>query len=1011
MLIQNLIERSDYMYNPQQPPFPPGASPQIPSSQNQNSQSNIYNQPLAPQPPQNPNNNPSPNVIYDCALKMPVYTSAIKQDLFLKGTDNIWYYIRTNSNAITKREVLFPFQIISIKIIDQDDFARFRFLVIEYIVSSSLSTTVIPFKAFMKKKLQDFFFLPPGFRISNTKDNVINEFLYYCILQCNNITIVSTYPHQGWNIDKVGSLVFECNNRYEEIFKSYLTPSILKRSADLPYPYAERKMHELLRMLPDSWEIKLLVALRISSLMLCFTYLNHINPKQLFIIESTNDTNTALISALLKTNNDYDNDLLTTSVKKAELISKVSELSDGVALIYDFSSTDSSDAPSLSLSVLSEHLNYNAHNKDSTKQLIAIVSQFAHYNLEPEKYYILNTDKINTFIDFKELKQLLTEIDYAVVSYFNGKNANDAKILYLSYINTQTDNTIPNEIKDTYHMINCAMSVFNRISYDKSYNNPNIPYVQYFTDTDINMINSFLLKIDRTGQYPIKRIIENFVNQLNRAFRYHFKCLPLTPYIIDDVTDEVVLTDEEFIYIDPTAIDSLIIPYMDIQIKHRPLIKTLFNNKIITGEYHYCCRLQYIDVFLETHQIYRYRINRSILSTESQIAINKAENSLFFHELSSIHNSRFIPFIMDEDSATWAGRIIENGTKSNNHMLITGESASGKSHMMIRIAAYLAEMGERVIMLDPSNSNTVDELKEALSEEFFNDNIIVYHLEKQGFPIDPFSVEGINRKDSKANHIFNIIKSAVYDSSEAQNAKLKTLIYENIDALEKEGRILPSDIKNILVEDGSTISALRDKLIPLLVTLENGINYEKTWSDYLNCPKKIIVFSLETSLKEQGRKLFDILLASLYLYHVKHRYSNLWLCIDEIREQNLKEDGVINMIFTQGRKNRMNIIGATQGFELSRSEEWTTLNNAKTKVFFKPLSTSITDVLKELDMSESKRSVFTNMQQRECIIKSELYSKKGKNNQPAIVRGFVPNHYISIKDLIDSDSAETQNQN
>lgn len=985
----------------QQSPIPPPIQPQQPFVQ-RSPDSRAYVNPMQSQ--LNQSHNTNTDICYHSILKLPVYTSSVKTDWFKKGNNNIWYFLRTDINGVSKTTILFQIDITKIQIINPDCFNRFEYLIVDYSSAESPTiSTVITFEKFMKKKLQEYFFLPAGFRIPNAKDNVINEFLFYLIINCQKSEFLSTYPYQGWNIDENKKLIFECENRYNEVFKQYLPSSILNRSYFIIYPYGKHYVDKILTILPDFWEIKFLVALRISSLLLKFTYMNQVNPKQLFIIETTNDTNTAFISKILKTNNDYDSELLSLSLSQDKLISSVTDISDGIALIYDYSSSKSNKHSSVSLSFLSDYIMQNAHNPNSSKQIISIISPFAQYNIDPEKYYIINFDGFYLNYEFSEVTPLLQELDNLIIFYFYGKSYDDIIKEYATILTMQRSivpTNLPSEIQDTYLMINCAISFFNNNICQHLLYGIDLLYLEYFKKDDIVKINNFLINIDRTGHYPIARIIDSFVNQLNTSFSRHFKCIPLSDYIIDDVTDEIILTDSENIYISPAAFDSIIIPNMDVHINHRPLIKTLFENKILTSDYHYCCRLHYTDSSLYSHQIYRYRINRNILSSDNQRAINKATNSEFFHKLTTFKHNSFIPFITDENSDTWAGRLIENGAKANNHMLITGESGSGKSYMMIRTAAYLAEFGERVIILDSSGSNTFEELKGALSEEFVNNNIEIYNLDNQDFPIDPFSLVGLKRKDSKANHIYNILRSALYDASDAQNDKLKTLIFENIDSMITDERISPENIQKILIKDGSTISALRDKLLPLLFALEKHINYEKTWADYLASPKKILIFSMDTSFEKQGKKLLDILLASLYFYHIKHKYTNIWLCIDEIYDQNLKEDGAINMIFTQGRKSRINIIGATQGFQLSRSDEWTTLNNAKTKIFFKPLSTSISDVMKELNIPQSQRSIFANMQQRECIISSELYSKKEKNNIPAIVRGMVPKKFASLRDVI-----------
>ncbi len=124
------------------------------------------------------------------------------------------------------------------------------------------------------------------------------------------------------------------------------------------------------------------------------------------------------------------------------------------------------------------------------------------------------------------------------------------------------------------------------------------------------------------------------------------------------------------------------------------------------------------------------------------------------------------------------------------------------------------------------------------------------------------------------------------------------------------------------------------------------------------------------------------------------------MIIDEITDQNLSESGIINKIFTQGRKHNLNIIAATQKFRLSGKDEWDTLNNAKTKIFFKPHPNFIYTVMNELNMPQSERRVLADMKNGDCFISTELYSKKARSNQPAIVRGHVPEEYIPLKDIL-----------
>ena len=208
-------------------------------------------------------------------------------------------------------------------------------------------------------------------------------------------------------------------------------------------------------------------------------------------------------------------------------------------------------------------------------------------------------------------------------------------------------------------------------------------------------------------------------------------------------------------------------------------------------------------------------------------------------------------------------------------------------------------------------------------------------------------------------------------------------------------------MKNLLIEDGSTLSAIKAKLIPTLNFFEKRKNNNpQTWKQLIEKSPKTIVFLLDGRSGVFSKKIFDILIASLYNYHTKHRAEKLFIFIDEVKYRNLCENGIINQIFTKGRKHKLCLITATQSFKISRQEEWETLNNARTKIFFRPHINSIDAVMTALNLPQSERRIFSEMQEGDCFISSELYSKKTCSNRSAIVRGKVPENYTPLKDIL-----------
>ena len=895
-------------------------------------------------------------------------------ELFLINIDNICILIDSITNGIICLLILYSTEVLT-------------------------DIAIVPYEHYKEKKLKEFFRIHQLFRYTPNKSNIINEYLYMQItMNLKQPACLLLYPHQGWNITYDGKPAFISCLNYPKYIINYLNESVKCRDVANNHFQFDNPIEKISEIIPFSFEVKLMLAMRAASLILFMLFKANLLPQQVFLFESSDQLTLSIAAMLLKTNNSFDKVFPSLADKPKKLSEAYSMIYDGIAVTIDHAGISTPQREKGIAAIINDMITNN-YAADGARHLHVILSESASYYKDSQSILYLHLPTFTANKNIQSLPQIMHDIDCIILRTIMPTEESEQMLLKIAYEITPSDYNekykgISKERRNTYCLIKNGAKLINAIVPD------------FIDDEFNNKLDSWFKSIDMSGNAHEFDIINIFSKAIdvaldNKNFIFTFIT---EATVTNDIADEVILHDDEYIFVSSQFIDTYILPAMR-DVTHRQLIRALDAGDMIKKSDHFCQRINTRDENGNLKVIYRYAINKSLLNTNKLQQINSTKNNEFFLESADLPKGNFLPLGIDKFSEKHIIRLLESGSKANNHILITGGSGQGKSFAMMRIAAYLAEMDEKVIFLDSNGMEALDELTDSLPNYMVKNDIKIFDLENSEFPIDPFMTYNIKHSDSKANLIANILLSAAYDATIAQADKLKNLLLENSDKIYIDNKVSPKALKELLVNDNSTLSALRDKLNPLLTHIDESSDHnnsapKKTWKELLDLKQNFLIFSLDAHLEKQGKKLFDILLASLYYYHSKHRDKNIWIFIDEIFDHNLKENGIINSIFTQGRRSRLSIIGATQNYRISRSEEWTTLNNARTKIFFAPHTSSVNDVMTELDMPQSERRLLSQMQIGECIISSELYSKKTKSNQPAIVHGKVPEKYTPFKEIL-----------
>lgn len=285
----------------------------------------------------------------------------------------------------------------------------------------------------------------------------------------------------------------------------------------------------------------------------------------------------------------------------------------------------------------------------------------------------------------------------------------------------------------------------------------------------------------------------------------------------------------------------------------------------------------------------------------------------------------------------------------NNIWLIQGMSGSGKSTFCKNIIKSAAEDGISVIVIDYSNSCLHKDVSYISDKD--------YHIiEREGLGIDIFkpksiNIEGYDKKETlgdTADRICNSLCSALNIKGVTQTDILGECIRNEIDG----GKPTLSGILNRIKQMNLTASktlALKLRAIKDVKFNDNTVD----WSEII-LGKRIVVFQLSYTHEPKRTFLTELLLNDLWDF-VKQSENDkgFLLILDEIQNMRFKGECFLSHL-REFRKFGIGAVMATQfignGFDKAESGEL--LEQAATKVYFKPDNANITAAAKAIDASD-----------------------------------------------------------
>lgn len=291
----------------------------------------------------------------------------------------------------------------------------------------------------------------------------------------------------------------------------------------------------------------------------------------------------------------------------------------------------------------------------------------------------------------------------------------------------------------------------------------------------------------------------------------------------------------------------------------------------------------------------------------------------------------------------------------NSHQLITGSSGYGKSFQLCRRIEELFAQDKMIILLDFSNSFSVEERRKnrlhvnSHVEEFdyTSGNLKLIYITGEEIEVVSGNLADIlmnvaKIKDKKKRNFLENVINHLFNKQGASGVCLSDIL----DCLEEvQNKLRFKEQKKIIEE---IIGALD------IVCAVNFVRF------YVGAPPisiggSIELFQLSNLSIRQRAVIAEFLL--LFLWENKKRKIGFcdYLVIDEIQNLNLAENSAIAFILREGRKFNLGMILATQFISSLDKEAKLTLEQVAHRLYLRPTNGDVRGIAKELDRKSGPR--------------------------------------------------------
>jgi len=321
----------------------------------------------------------------------------------------------------------------------------------------------------------------------------------------------------------------------------------------------------------------------------------------------------------------------------------------------------------------------------------------------------------------------------------------------------------------------------------------------------------------------------------------------------------------------------------------------------------------------------------------------------------------------------------------NESILITGISGSGKTCRMLEMECDSARSGDTVIVLDTSDTHTPNQIFSPIESEF---NRLANRISalRDGFNIPFCRPIQTAKMQAKASSKFFIINSATNAIALPMKLGIKqtSVLRKSIHFTIEHLHLFNDELQAIgfaLQQEGPKGEEVYDRLWNLF---NCGVLRNSTKMIQAGRINILEFDGLDVVTKNQ---LAEIILTHL-LRVARNGKETYVVFLDECQNFCLKPDSAIFKLLREGRKFHINLVLSTQSLSVFNKEAVSMLNQASTKLYFRPALDNVCRTAKQLSPEDRKiwEGRLLKLRTGECIAHGFLCVGRTELHRPILLR-------------------------
>ena len=782
-------------------------------------------------------------------------------------------------------------------------------------------------------------------------------------LQNNDDTNILTLPlNSGWQDCGDNRVSFSSAEIVIPQIKDFYASDILERKlirTDLKFADA---VNNLAAHLPNGWQYRFLVAIRMTSILLFFFEKEGLKPDQLFIIEPQSEANAKTAVALLKNRDCDGTSVYSVTECKTKLQQELNLSNDAMVVFRDSSLVEDEKRWASGMNTLFQDLTGLTGSVSPKRHMIAVVAD------NPGKYsselpaFCITLRGCEECPDLPVLQHSLGELDRSLINILSDSDTKE-NLLTIA-LNKWSPDKIAKTIREgnmTGMMLRVTLSIledFGLITKDD--------------DLPIRclLINSNLYSLDSEQLVcnEFREVLSACITQEEIQFTTQFGA----PYY--NKMKPMVVFDGKYVNFQARVVENHILPKMTLTKNRGKMLHALdacrkmhHNNNLKRN-----IEVETAPGINETLSV--YSVTQDMLTPACLARIKALAYADYLFSKGFPDN--FVPILSVGPNGT-AGRVTDENTDAAESLYCSGQTRSGKTFFLTQQVLIRANRGEKVIVFDQTGAFSYEELCKHLSAEQVDAHFSFWNVYEQGLPVDLLSMEHCTTLPDKKNRLFSILSVAAKITGEVQGKVLRRRLSGIAKAIDTgDIRSLPQTL-DYFDESDAEQAAIRARLEDVFEDLEGLETHHQNWGEFLNTQHKVIVISTDSDGIRKSSQLNDMLLANFYTYKQHDREPRYTVVLDELEDLFLEKGGPISTILRKGGKHRLSLLMASQEFSAEKDRLGKLIGNCGLLLFFRPKDADLSEISKHIGI---ERNTLARLEQGECVAVGGFYShSKGLN--------------------------------